>query len=158
MKARDFIKSRLSGFLEYLRAIGINPNNINTDALYQLALLEEYIRYQRMMQAWQKAQQKMKEKDAGKWEDATFVSVWGDERRELRSDARVDIETGEVEILKAAETPEDLETLVDEYLIFRDKRWELLKDENGNYRIELPETEGEKTSDLEAEESVAVES
>lgn len=158
MKARDFIKSRLGGFLEYLRAIGINPNNIKTDALYQLALLEEYIRYQRMMQAWHKAQQERKEKDAGKWEDAIFVSVWDGESRELRSDARVNIETGEVEILEAAETPEDLGTPTDEYLIFRDKRWELLKDEDGNYRIELPEAEGEKTSNLEAEDSVAADS
>lgn len=154
MRARDFINSRLKGFLEYLRMTGVNPNNIRTDHLYLLALLEEYTRYQAMMQAWKAEQERQKAEEAAKWEDAIFVSVW-DGGRELRSEARVNLESGAVEVVEYADTPEDLEVLEREYLLFRNESWELLKDEDGNYRIELPDIEDDAESD--SEEPVPVE-
>ena len=77
-----------------------------------------------------------------KIEKVLFVSVW-DEGFEVSSKAKLNKETGEIFDFEENDISEEeeefeLETLDEQYVLFKNRKYEVLEDENGmNYSIQL---------------------
>lgn len=149
MRAREFIDSRLAGFFEYLKAIGIEPSSFRTDQLINLALMVEYGRYAQMMAAWQEAQKKDREEREARLEEVKLVSVW-DGGVTLESNAKLDPVTGEVSDIDLHEGVDGLEVLDEQYVVRLDgTKLPVVQDEGGRYRVEVQPPKEEANSEAE---------